>query len=299
MRTTFIDVLTKRAKKDKNIVLLSGDLGYGAVEVFQNAFPDRYINCGIAEQNMIGLAAGLASEGKKVFIYSIGNFVTERVLESIRNSVCYPNLDVNIIAVGAGLEYGQLGFSHHTTEDIACLRAMPNMSIYSPATTLECEAVANEMVDNAGPKYIRLNKKGIGVFGNAGKVLPTIVKPGKDIAIFATGVIIEQALIAAEELKSKGIDVAVYSFPKIKSFDAKILAKEAAKYKKLVTLEEHSVVGGFGSMMAEIVAQTKNMPLLKIIGLKDEFVKVVGDRKYLYELHGIDSKSVVKTILEK
>ncbi len=299
MRTTFIEVLTNAAKKDKNIVLLTGDLGFGAVEVFAKICPSQYINCGIAEMNMVGVAAGLASEGKKVFIYSIGNFVTERVLEQIRNSVCYMNLDVNILAVGAGLEYGQLGFSHHTTEDIACLRAMPNMSVYSPATVVECEACVKEMINSKTPAYIRLNKKGIGVFGNKNKAVPTLVKSGKDIAIFATGVIIEQALIAAEDMKSKGLDIAVYSFPKIKNFDAKILANEAKKYKKLITLEEHTVVGGFGSMMAEVLAGEDNSPKLKIMGIKDKFIKTVGDRKELLKQYEIDSTAVIKKILEK
>lgn len=299
MRTTFIDVLTSAAKKDKNIVLLTGDLGYGAVEVFKKACPEQYVNCGIAELNMLGVAAGLASEGKKVFIYSIGNFVTERVLEQIRNSICYMNLDVNILAVGAGFEYGQLGFSHHATEDIACMRAMPNMRIYNPATAVECEGCVNEMIKCAGPKYIRLNKKGVGVFGNKSKAVPTLIKNGKDIAIFATGVIIEQAIIASEIIKSQGVDIAIYSFPKIKDMDAKIVVNEAKKYKKVITLEEHTIIGGFGSMMAEIFAEQPNKPLLKRLGAKDEFIKIVGDRKTLYKLHGIDAESIAKEILEK
>lgn len=299
MRATLMNVLTAAAKKDKNIILLTGDLGYGAVEVFEKECPMQYINCGIAELNMLGVAAGLASEGKKVFIYSIGNFTTERVLEQIRNSVSYMNLDINIIAVGAGFEYGQLGFSHHTTEDIACMRAMPNMTIYNPATAVECEACAKEMLANSGPKYIRINKKGIGVFGNKNKPIPTLVKNGKDIAIFATGVIIEQALIAAEQLKEQGVDIAVYSFPKIKSIQPKILLNEARKYKKLISLEEHSVIGGFGSMLAELFAEEEQRPVLKIMGSKDEFIKTVGDRKTLYKMHGIDAASIVKEVLKK
>jgi len=298
MRNSVINALVERAKIDKNIVLLTGDLGQNCLEEFADKYPDRYFNVGIAEQNMMSMASGLAMEGKKVFVYSIGNFNTLRCLEQIRNDICYMNLDVNIISVGAGLEYGQLGFSHYATEDVACMRAMPNMMVFDPATVSEANCVVRAMLDTKTPCYIRLNKKGVDLNVQAPNNLqPYLIKEGKDIAIFSSGAILEEALKASIALQKEGINVAVYSCPAVKPIDQKELLKTLSEYKLVVTLEEHTQIGGLGGVFAELLSQTLGTkPLLKIMGIQDRISAPVGNREFMRKEHKIDAKAVVKTI---
>ena len=296
MVDAFITSLINAAKNDESIVLLTGDLGYGVVTRFEKEFPNRFFNCGVAEQNMIGVAAGLASEGKKVFVYSIGNFVTQRVLEHLRNDVCFMNLDVNIVAMGAGLEYGQLGFSHHTTEDLACMRACPNFSIYSPATAKECEYSMQKMLNSSSPTYLRINKAGARLEETEVNMLNKVFGGG-DIAIFATGTIVAEAVEAAKTLAKNNIDVAVYSCPVVKGLGVKEKIKaELEKYKLVISLEEHSKIGGFGSSISGIIATEKNMPRLIIMGIDDKFLDTVGDRNYLRHCYNIDSCAIIEKI---
>lgn len=301
MRKSIIHEITERAKIDKSIVLLTGDLGYGCIEEFSNLFPDRYFNAGIAEQNMMSMAAGLAIEGKKVFVYSIGNFDSLRCIEQIRNDVCYMNLDVNIIAVGAGVEYGQLGFSHHATEDIACMRSLPNMMVFDVATVSEAVNVAKVMLNTSSPIYLRLNKKGVDVNVKAPASLqPYLIKKGKDIAIFSTGAILSEALKASELLLKEGIDVAIYSCPAIKPLDSKSLMKKLSEYKEVFTLEEHTVLGGLGGVFAEVLAQNCGVkPNLTILGIRDCVSGLVGDRTFLRKEYKIDAVNIAKTIYKK
>ena len=297
MRNSFVQDLVRAAELDSNIVLLTGDLGSNCLEPFWEKFPDRFFNCGIAEQNMMLVAAGLAMEGKKVFIYSIGNFDSLRVLEMIRNDICYMNLDVNIISVGAGLEYGKLGFSHHSTEDIAAMRCMPNMSVFSPATAREMHGVTQKMLKTTGPCYVRLNKKSAGDFGSIAAA-PSEILAGADIALVATGAMVTEAINAAKLLKDKKISVGVYSFPVVKPVFAKAILDISKKYKYIVTLEEHTVIGGFGSSVAEVLAQSNCSCGLKIIGINDEFAPLVGDRNHLREQYKMDAVSIAKTIVK-
>ncbi|MBQ9790145.1 MAG: transketolase [Clostridia bacterium] len=297
MRNSFVQDLTLEAEKNPNIVLLSGDLGSNCLEVFWNKFPDRFFNCGIAEQNMMLVAAGLAMEGKKVFVYSIGNFDSLRVLEMIRNDICYMNLDVNIISVGAGLEYGKLGFSHHSTEDVSALRAMPNMSVFSPATAKEMKGVTKKMMETTSPCYVRLNKKSAGDFGSSACRVSEIIS-GTEVAFVASGAIVTEALAAAEILKSKGVSAGVYSFPVIKPRADKAILDISAKYKYIVAMEEHTVVGGFGSSVAEVLAENSAKCGFKMIGIQDEFAPLVGDRNHLRKQYGMDAESVAKAVLK-
>ena len=297
MRSTFVQELINEAQHNRNLILLTGDLGSNCLEPFADKFPDRFFNCGIAEQNMLAMAAGLAMEGKKVFVYSIGNFDTLRTLEQVRNDICYMNLDVNIIAVGAGFEYGQLGFSHHTTEDIACMRCLPNMTVFSPATVREMHGVMRNMFDSSSPCYVRLNKKGVGDFGSMSAKACQIIK-GQRVAVLATGTIIEEALEAAKLLREKGINISVYSFPTIKPKAEKGLKEILKDNEYVFTLEEHSIIGGFGSSVAELLAESGIAVKFKMFGIEDRYLDVVGDRVFLRQMYKIDAKSLVKTILK-
>ena len=299
MRNSVVKTIIERARVDKNIVFLTGDLGYNCLEPFIEEFPDRFFNCGIAEQNMLALAAGLAFQGKKVFMYSIANFDTLRAIEQIRNNACYMNLDVNIIAVGAGLEYGQLGFSHQATEDVSCLRSLPNMSVFDPANVDEAIACTNKMLETTSPCYLRLNKKGVEIKTKVNASLqPYMVKKGEGVALLSSGVILGEALKASELLAKKGLNVAVYSCPAVKPINKKAFIKEMLNYQHIYTLEEQMVCGGFGSMVAETLASQKQKPVQDILGIQDFYEDTIGGRDYLRKEYKIDAESVAKHILK-
>lgn len=297
MRTTFVNMLIEHARKNPQVMLLTGDLGAGALEKFQEEFPDRYINCGIAEQNMIAVATGLALSGKQVIIYSIGNFVTLRVAEFIRNLVCYNNADIKIVAVGAGLEYGSLGFTHHATEDIATLRCLPNMAVFSPATVDECAFCTSKMLNSNTPCYLRLNKKEIPnpIEWGSAKLEDYIsikykydasefakVSTGKDFAIVATGKSLAEAISAFSMINvNYGAKATVFSMPQLKPVNEQMIAKALSKFPLVYTIEEHSVIGGLGSIICEIVAKFGLQTVVKTIGIRDEILPVVGSENYL------------------
>ncbi|MBQ7579317.1 MAG: transketolase [Clostridia bacterium] len=314
MRNTVLNILNEYAKTNKNLMLLTGDLGAGALESFEEKYKDRFVNCGISEQNMIGTATGLALSGKKVVIYSIGNFDTLRVLEFIRNLVCYNNADVKIISIGAGVEYGPLGFTHHSTEDIACMNAMPNMKIFSPATKEECEVCTKAMLEDDGPCYLRLNKKGaepeeidekISKKKN-GKITYNYevsdvceAKKGKDGIIFATGPILREAMVGSKFLElMNGIKVAVFSVPVLKPINEEKIKKIIKNYTTIYTLEEHFTTGGLGSIMCDIVAKNGlNKKVIKL-GLKEENLSFIGKQKSIRYKNDIGARSIYSRILK-
>lgn len=300
MRNSVIETIVKAAEKNKNIVFLTGDLGAGCLEKFSDRFPDRYFNCGIAEQSMMGVASGLAMEGKKVFIYSIGNFNTLRVFEQIRNDISYMNLDINIISVGAGMEYGQLGFSHYATEDIACMRTMPNFTIMNPATKLEAVECTKTMLSSKTPCYLALNKKGVEVDDSNVEGYPRQIKKGQGLAIISSGAILKEALEASDIIAEKtGLRVAVYSMPIVKPIKEKLLIEELMQYKYIFTLEEQTIIGGLGSMVADILAPIQGeKPVLYKFGINDQYQNKVGDRAYMRKAYGIDGKSVAANIVK-
>ena len=297
MRNSVIETIVNKAKKDNNIVFLTGDLGAGCLERFSDVFPDRYFNCGIAEQGMMGIASGLAMEGKKVFIYSIGNFDTLRVLEQIRNDVSYMNLDINIIAVGAGMEYGQLGFSHYATEDIACMRTMPNFIVLNPATKKEAIECAEIMLTKKEPCYLALNKKGVEINDSRAVGYPRLIKSGKDLAIFSSGAILKEALEVSSIFEKYGINMAVYSVPVVKPLNKAKIEEVLKQYMCVFTLEEQTVIGGLGSAFADILAPVQGKkPPLYMFGLNDTFASTVGNRDYMRKVYKIDAKSVASKI---
>lgn len=303
MRDTFVKTLVELAKEDKNIELITGDLGFGVLKPFWEQCPDQFTNAGIAEQNMTTVAAGMALEGKTVFTYSIGNFPTLRCLEQIRNDCAYHNANVKIVCIGGGFVYGSLGMSHQATEDLAILRALPNVVVMAPADLVEAEECTKALVNYQGTAYLRLGRGGekrihekIEDF-QIGKAIK--VKDGKKVVIFSTGAIFEEVQEAYDILVSKGIEPAVYTFPTVKPLDVKLIRECSMEYDMVVTCEEHNIVGGFGSAVAEVMAEMREKKAFLLrIGLNDEYSVKVGNQKYLKEQYGMDAKSIAEKIQE-
>lgn len=301
MRDTFVRTLVELAKEDKNIELITGDLGFGVLKPFWETVPDQFTNAGIAEQNMTTVAAGMALEGKTVFTYSIGNFPTLRCLEQIRNDCAYHNANVKVVCIGGGFVYGSLGMSHQATEDLAILRALPDVVVMAPADLVEAEECTKALAAYPGTAYLRLGRGGekrihdhIENF-QIGKAIQ--VRDGKKIAIFSTGAIFEEVNAAYHDLIAKGYDPAVYTFPTVKPIDKDVIEECAREFEVIVTCEEHNIIGGFGSTVAEVMAEMreKKAYLLRI-GLNDEYSVKVGNQNYLRQQYGMDSQSIVEKI---
>lgn len=305
MRDAFVRTIIELAKKNSNIELLTGDLGFGVLTPFWEQCPNQFTNVGIAEQNMTSVAAGMALSGKIVFTYSIGNFPTLRCLEQIRNDCAYHNANVKIVCVGGGFSYGSLGMSHHATEDIAILRALPNVVVFAPGDLVETEEIVKAMVNYPGTCYLRLGRGGekriherLDNF-EIGKAIK--IKEGKEIALFSTGAIFDEVIDAYNLLLKEGYEPIVYTFPTIKPIDKEVIVECSNKCRHIFTIEEHNIVGGFGSAVAEVLSEvdSKNKALLHRIGIDDEYTTIVGNQKYLRKHYQIDAESIVKTIKEK
>jgi transketolase len=302
MRNTFINTLCELAVTHDDIFIICGDLGYSVLEPFATRFPDRFLNAGVAEQNMTQVAVGLAREGYNVFTYSIGNFPTLRCMEQIRYDVCYHEANVKVVAVGGGYAYGPQGVSHHTTEDIAMLRAIPNMIVSAPADPVEAEAIARFMVARSGPGYVRLNRTGEARVHSAelplalksGSFLP--VKSGTGTAVLTTGAVLQQVV---DEVQQHGLSWAVLSSPFIGDFAVKELVRLAQEFETIITVEEHQLNGGFGSAIVEAlsdlyaVGRLSTMPRVKRIGIPNIFIGVAGSQDYLRARAGISLVSVM------
>ena len=303
MRDAFVRALVELAKKDKRIELITGDLGFGVLKPFWEGLPDQFANAGVAEQNMISVATGMALEGRIVFVYSIGNFPTLRCLEQIRNDCAYHNVNVKIVCVGGGFAYGSLGASHHATEDIACMRAIPNMTVMAPGDASETDACVRALVKYPGAAYLRLGRGGekkirekIEDF-EVGKALKA--RDGERIAFFSTGAIFDEVDAACAALEKKGFSPAVYTFPTIKPVDRGLIETVAKDFELIAVCEEHNVLGGFGSAVAEILVEMDGKKAKALLfGVRDRFANLAGDRTFLREREGIDGQSVASKILE-
>ncbi len=304
MRDTFVKTLIELAKEDKNIELVTGDLGFGVLKPFWEQLPDQFTNAGIAEQNMTSVAAGMALGGKTVYTYSIGNFPTLRCLEQIRNDCAYHHANVKIVCVGGGFVYGSLGMSHHATEDLAAMRALPDVVVMAPGDLVEAAEATKAITKYNGTCYLRLGRGGekrihdkIENF-QIGKAIK--VHDGKDVAIFSAGAIFEEVQAAYDILCENGCTPTVYTFPTIKPIDREVIEKCARDCRLIVTCEEHNIVGGFGSAVAEVLAEMEGnkAPLLRI-GMNDAYCTEVGSQKYLREFYGMDSKSIAAKVLAK
>ena len=303
MRDSFVKTLMDIAEKDKNVVLITGDLGFGVLKPFWEKFPDQFINAGIAEQDMTGFAAGMALCGKTVFTYSIGNFPTLRCIEQIRNDCAYHNANVKIVCVGGGFTYGPLGMSHHATEDIAVMRAMPDVTVFAPGDAAEAAACTKAMYETPGTCYLRLGRGGEpkihenAVDFTVGKAIE--IRQGKRVALFSTGAVYEEVAGAAKMLENAGITPAVYTFPSVKPIDKALIKKCAAEFELITTAEEHNIVGGFGSAVAEVMATVPCKARLALIGLEDKYSSTVGSQKYLREIYGMSAEKIFERISEE
>lgn len=307
MRGAFFRALLALAECDPRVHLIVGDLGFGVVEEFARRFPDRFLNAGIAEQNMTGIAAGMALSGKIVFTYSIANFPILRCLEQVRNDVCYHNANVKIVAVGGGLAYGSLGATHHATEDLAIMRSLPRMVVVAPGDPVEAEAATQAVAAHAGPCYLRLGRAGeANVHRGAidfqlGKA--TLVRQGGDLTLVSTGGMLETALQAAELLHRSGLETRVLSMHTVKPLDAHAVHAAARETGAVFTLEEHSVDGGLGGAVAELLAEAGEGPFtFRRFGLPSAFSSFVGTQEYLRAQYGLTAEalaSAIASILEK
>ncbi len=302
MRDAFIRTLSALAERDPRVVLITGDLGFGVLTDYAQRFPDQFINAGVAEQNMTMLACGMAREGAKAYTYSIANFTTLRCLEQLRNDVCYHEADVTAVSVGGGFSYGQLGMSHFATEDLAILRALPNMAVVAPSDPWSAAVLTQALNERGGPAYLRLDKGAAGLpeapeaiaFGRI-----RVVQEGGEVVIFATGAILGEALKAAQALEGEGVSVAVADVHTLKPFDAEGVAALARKARVVITLEEHTIVGGLGAAVAEACMEAGVHPkVFRRMGLKDCFPTVVGDQAFLRAFYGLDAAAVARTVRE-
>ena len=304
MRDTVIRTLIELGKEDKDVELITGDLGFGVLKSFWETLPNQFINAGIAEQNMTGVAAGMALEGKKVFTYSIGNFPTLRCLEQIRNDCAYHNANVNVICVGGGYVYGSLGMSHHATEDIAILRALPDVTVICPGDPVEAALAVKKIAQTDGTCYLRLGRGGeqnvntvIKEFeiGKAYK-LRDAKDMNKKVAVFSTGAILEETSKACDMLEEQEIAVEQYSFPTVKPIDRAVIEDCAKRFDNIFTIEEHNIVGGFGGAVAEVIAECGGKAKLHRIGIDDFYCIEVGSQAYLREQVGINAEGIVRKV---
>ena len=298
MRNLFAESLEKSTKKNKNIFLLTGDLGFSVLDNYQRNFPDNFINVGVAEQNMMGVAAGLAMMGKKVFTYSIANFATSRCHEQIRNDICYHNLDVTIVAVGGGLPYGNLGYTHHGMEDIAITRVLPNMTVYIPADRHELKFCYEKLLKEKTPKYLRLARGGEPNIHNekikSSKNYIEINKSSK-INILTSGTILIEVKNALKKINKNNIGL--ISMPIVNDKVKQEIRKVLIKSELIFTFEEHSPNGGLGSFIKEITSELSNPPRVISSGINKETIYKVGTQEYLRRANKIDSKNIYKKIL--
>ncbi len=299
MRDTFVRTLIEEAKKNKNIELITGDLGFGVLKPFWEQLPDQFTNAGIAEQNMTSVAAGMALEGKTVFVYSIGNFPTLRALEQIRNDCAYHSANVKIVCVGGGFVYGSLGMSHHATEDLAVMRALPGVAVFAPGDLIEAQAATRAIINYPGTCYLRLGRGGekrihesIDNF-EIGKAIK--IRDGEDVAIFSTGAIFEEIVDAVEILRADGINPTVYTFPTVKPIDRDTIERVASTHRFIFTVEEHNIVGGFGSAVSEVIAEIGGARLVRL-GISDVYSTEVGNQKYLRNVYGISAAKIAEKV---
>jgi len=301
MRTAFVDRLFELAQEDPRIVLMVGDLGFGVVVEFKDELPKQFVNAGVAEQNMTGMAAGMALSGKIVFTYSIANFPTLRPFEQIRNDVCYHNANVRVVSVGGGMAYGSLGISHHATEDIAVMRALPNMMVIAPGDPVETRLITCALVKHEGPAYLRLGRAGEPTIHRnepefaLGKAI--IVRDGGDVTLICTGGMLPETINAAKMLAEAGIQARVLSMHTVKPLDVDAVLQAARETQAVFTIEEHSIIGGLGGAVAEILLEADQRPKhFKRIGLNGEFSSIVGTQEYLREQYGLNATGIVRTV---
>ena len=299
MRFVFVKELIKFTKKNRNVYLITSDLGYRAFEEFAKLFPKKFINVGVSENNMIGIAAGMAANGKKVFVYSILPFVVFRSLEQIRNNILHNDLDVNIIGAGGGFSYNVQGISHNTSEDISVLRSLPNLSIYNPGSRFEAEFIVKQMFKSKKPSFARLGKAPNEDFylRKINKISDTILTKGNQLTIFTTGNILENVYNSVTTLNRKGYKIKLISIPSLKPISKNFILNNI-NTKNVLTIEENVSIGGLGSLIADIILKSKKNRNINFnsLSLEDIIHNKIGSQEYLRKINKLDSESIIKTI---
>lgn len=301
-RQVICDTLMGLAKDDENIYVLTSDSrGSASMTNFANEFPKQFVEVGIAEQNLVGIAAGLATTGKKCFAASPACFLTMRSIEQVKVDVAYSNTNVKLIGISGGVSYGALGMSHHSLQDIAVMRAIPNIDIFLPADRFETEKLVRELVKYDKPAYIRIGRNPVDdVYESTdfdfeiGKA--NVMREGKDITIIATGETVKPAIEASDELKELGIKCRVLNMHTIKPLDEEAIIKAAKETGNIITVEEHSIYGGLGAAVSEVVVQNAPVPM-KIVGIKDE-AAITGTSKEIFNYYGLSKENLVKLAKE-
>lgn len=304
MRDIFFDKLYEIAKSDKNVILLSGDIGAPSLDKYRKDLSEQYINIGIAEQNMISTAAGLSLGGKKVYVYGIASFLTSRCYEQIKLDLCSMNLNVTLLGVGAGLSYSTAGPTHHATESIAIMRTLPGMTVFCPSDNVMTRACAEmSYTYRGGPVYIHLDRGTLPqIYDDNTSFSDGIaqLRKGEDICIVATGIMVHTALKVADVLANHGINASVIDLHRIKTLNIKKLTHYIKQAQKVVTIEENLINNGIGSAVAEVMADCSILKPLKRFAINDTFVFCYGSREHLHEVYGVDYLvAIVDSILRE
>lgn len=300
MRAAFVKEIENLIEDNPNILMLTADLGW-FFSSFREKFPEKFINCGVAEENMIGIAGGLAWSGKKVYCYSIVPFLILRALESIKVNLCLENLNVVLMGGGGGLVYGKDGVTHQSIEDIACMRSLPGMTIVAPGDLFEVEAVAKESVNYPGPLYIRFGRDNPSPIHKEnpnfkiGKGI--VLNRGENIALIVAGSLLYEAEEARKFLAEKNCNITLVSMPTIKPIDKDLINNLAKTHEFIFTLEDHNIIGGLGSAVQDVLNETNFKGNFKKIGIPDEYPRTTGSMEYLNQYYGLDFKSISKKIL--
>lgn len=304
MRDAFLRAITSLAERDRDLLLITADLGFGVLDSFARRFPSQFINAGVAEQNMTGLAAGLALEGRIVFTYSLGNFPSLRCLEQLRNDACYHRANVKVVTVGGGFSYGAVGPSHHATEDLSILRALPGITVVAPGDDWEAEQAAWALYSHPGTAYLRLERSGAPFSPRPGESFrigrARVLREGLDATLVSAGGILAEALSAAETLSGFGVECRVVSMHSLKPFDAGCMLLAASETGGIITIEENSADGGLGGAVAETLLEAGIAPgFFHRLGLHDCFSSEVGSQAWLRRFYGLDHSAIVSAVLAR
>jgi len=301
IRDAFFDELYTLAKNDSNVILLTVDLSALSLERFKKDLKDQYINVGVAEQNMVGIAAGLALGGKNVFIYGLASFVTSRCFDQIKINVSYMNLPVKIIGSGPGFVYASDGTTHNSTQDIAIMRSLPNMVIYSPCDSVTMSNVAKMAYSSHNPVYIRIDKGTFPQLYSESHDISqglSLLKKGNDVLIITTGIMVHQAFKISDQLNLVNIDAGIVDIYRLKPINERLLLSFIDQVNTVITLEEHSIIGGIGSIVCEVVADNQRSVRIKRFAVADHYSERHGNREWLHSYYGLDVDSVCSKIRE-
>jgi transketolase len=301
MRKTFIDTLVELSNEDHDIYIVSGDAGYGVFEQFREMYPQRFINSGVAEANMIGYSAGMALVGFNVFVYNIIPFVLYRCYEQVRNDICYQNLPVTLIGTGSGLSYAPQGMTHYAVEDLALTASLPNLTVISPIDPIETRAAVEFAAKSRGPVYIRLAKTGEPQCrsDNRSDILsPAVIREGEDAVVLSHGTVFQEALEAYEKLVTKGIHIRLVSVPVLQPFPSETVLQLIDGFNTVITLEEHFRNGGLASRLTECLVQQRLTINLVPLALPNSFIHDVKKQAGMRRHYGIDADAVMRVVTE-